>query len=271
MFTIKEAIENRRHICIVIAMLSIIIINSNMNTFTYAESSEVSRYTVHIVKRLPHDTQSFTQGLVYYEGTLYESTGLYGRSSLQKIDAETGTVQNALPIPDVFAEGLARWEDRLIQLTWQQNIAFIYNLSNFSQIGMFQYDTEGWGLTADDRHLIMSDGTDVLYFRNPLSFEIERKIQVTLEGKPVYRINELEYADGFIYANVWFENYIIQIDPTDGKVVGYIDATPLLQKQKPLSKDSVLNGIAYKNETQTFYLTGKNWPTIFEVKLVRGF
>jgi glutamine cyclotransferase len=233
----------------------------------YAAPQKMKQYIVHVVKTIPHNTSSFTQGLIYYDGMLYESTGLYGQSSLQKIDPDTGIVQEVLPVSDVFAEGLTRWENRLIQLTLKDKTAFVYNLSDFSQIGTFHYETEGWGLTTDKNHLIMSDGTDVISFRNPFSFETERKIRVTLGGKPLYRINELEYVDGFIYANIWYENYIIQIDPANGKVVGVIDASPLLRMQPPLSEDSILNGIAYNDETHTFYLTGKNWPTIFEVTL----
>jgi glutamine cyclotransferase len=220
---------------------------------------------------IPHSTQSFTQGLIYYNGMLYESTGLYGQSSLQKLDANTGTVQKNLPVPDVFAEGLARWENRLIQLTWQQHIALIYNVSDFTRIGTFQYDTEGWGLTTDTQQFIMSDGTDVITFRDPLSFQTTRTIHVTLNGKPIERLNELEYIDGLIYANIWYEDVIVQINPVDGKVVGYLELTPVFQAQPPLGGDSVLNGIAYNPERKTLYVTGKNWPTIFEVSLIRKF
>ncbi len=236
-----------------------------------AEALAVKKYTVHIIRTIPHSTQSFTQGLIYHDGVFYESTGLYDRSSLQKIDAATGAVQKFLPVPEVFAEGLARWNDRLIQLTWKSKMAYIYALSDFSHIGTFRYGTEGWGLTADDRHLIMSDGTDVITFRNPDSFTIERLIRVTFEGKSVSRLNELEYIDGLIYANVWYESVIVQIDPAQGEVLGVIDAAALLQMLPPLSEDSVLNGIAYNNETQALYLTGKNWPMIFEVTLVQEF
>ena len=234
-------------------------------------ADQVKRYMVRVIRTLPHNTRSFTQGLLYYQGMLYESTGLYGHSSLQQIDARTGTVRKMLPIPEVFAEGLVRWENRLIQLTWQQKTAFIYTLSDFSQIGTFHYETEGWGLTADNRSLIMSDGTDSLYFRDPISFETVRTVNVTLRGKPLSRLNELEYIDGFIYANVWYEDYIVKIDPNNGTVIGYIDATPLFHAQPTLSKDNVLNGIAYNEETGTVFLTGKNWPTIFEVTLIQGF
>jgi glutamine cyclotransferase len=234
-------------------------------------ADQVKRYTVKVIRTLPHNTRSFTQGLLYYQGTLYESTGLYGQSSLQRIDAQTGTVRNIVSIPDVFAEGLARWGNRLVLLTWQQQTAFIYRLSDFSQIGTFRYETEGWGLTTSDDSLIMSDGTDILYFRDPFSFETVRTITVTLRGKPLPKLNELEYIDGYIYANIWYESYIVKIDPNNGTVVGYIDATPLLQAQPTLGKDDVLNGIAYNAETGTLFLTGKNWPTIFEVTLVQGF
>jgi glutamine cyclotransferase len=233
----------------------------------FVESFPVKQYKVHIIRTLPHNTQSFTQGFLYHDGMLYESTGLYGQSSLQKIDAKTGHVLKKLSVPVVFAEGLARWNDRLIQLTWKSKTAFIYTVSDFLRIGAFRYNTEGWGLTADDRHLIMSDGTDVLYFRHPLTFATERTIRVTFEGTPLTRLNELEYIDGLIYANIWYENSIVQIDPAQGEVVGLIDATPLFRMLPPLHGDSVLNGIAYNDQTQTLYLTGKNWPTIFEVSL----
>lgn len=234
---------------------------------TATESLSVKQYTVKILRTFPHSPQSFTQGLLYVEGLLYESTGLHGRSSLQKIDPNTGDVLEFLPVNKVFAEGLARWDDRLIQLTWKSQFAFIYTLSDLSPIGIFRYNTEGWGLTADEQHLIMSDGTDVIFFRHPLTFDIERTIQVTLDGKPQYYLNELEYIDGLIYANVWYKNYIVQIDPVRGDVVGLIDVVPLFKRLLPLHKDSVLNGIAYNAQTQTLYLTGKNWPKIFEVIL----
>jgi glutamine cyclotransferase len=236
-----------------------------------AATEPIKRYRVRILRTLPHDTKNFTQGLVYYRGMLYESTGLYGRSSLQRIDVHTGKVQHYLAVKDVFAEGLSRWENRLIQLTWKQGIAFVYNLADFSRITQFDYTTEGWGLTADQHSLIMSDGSDILYFRDPYSFDIIRKVHVTLDGTPVRRLNELEYIDGLVYANIWGENVIAQIDPDSGQVCGIIDAASLRRVQPPLRGDSVLNGIAYNAEQKTIYLTGKNWPTLFEVTLVQDF
>jgi glutamine cyclotransferase len=202
---------------------------------------------------------------------LYESTGLYGRSTLQQIDATTGIVQQSIAVPQVFAEGLVRWENRLIQLTWQEQKAFIYNLTDFSKIGQFEYDTEGWGLTADQQSLIMSDGTDVLYFRDPLSFDILRTVRVTLNNEPLNRINELEYIQGLVYANVWGEDIIVQIDPNSGQVRGIVDARALRQMQPSIGLGDVLNGIAYHPERRTLYLTGKNWPALFEVELVQRF
>ena len=231
------------------------------------DASDVKQYRVTILTTLPHNTESFTQGLLYHDGALYESTGLRGRSSLQQLNAETGELVNDLKIPDLFAEGLALWEDRLIQLTWKSGIAFLYNLSDFSPLGSFHYEGEGWGLTADAHSLIMSDGSEFLFFRNPQNFEIERRIHVTLDGKPLPYLNELEYIDGLIYANIWYQKHIVQIDPANGKVVGLIDTEPLFDRLPFLQRDDVLNGIAYSHESTTLFLTGKNWPRIFEVTL----
>lgn len=236
-----------------------------------AESSTVTRYTVQILKTLPHDPNSFTQGLLYHQGMLYESTGLLHRSTLQKIDAATGTVLASLPVPGVFAEGLALWEDRLIQLTWQDRHALIYKAADFTPLGRFSYDTEGWGLTADERSLIMSDGTETLYFRDPQTFLTQRTIRVTFRGAPLTYLNELEYIDGVIYANVWHEDFIVQISPSDGQVIGVIDARPLYQMLPPLGEESVLNGIARNTAARTLYLTGKHWPKFFEVTLIPVF
>jgi glutaminyl-peptide cyclotransferase len=229
---------------------------------------DVQKYMVKIVGELPHRVNSFTQGLIFHEGKIYESTGLIGKSTLQRIDAHTGTVEMILHVPGVFAEGLARWNNSLIQLTWNDRIAFIYNISDFSRVGSFSYETQGWGLTADNHHLIMSDGSDRIYFRNPNSFDVERTIHVRYIERPLSFINELEYVDGLIHANIWQKKFIVQIDPADGAVVGYIDCQPLFRRLPPLDFENVLNGIAYDKKTKMFYLTGKNWPKIFQVVLV---
>ncbi len=236
---------------------------------TGAENSQMTHYTVNILRTLPHSTKSFTQGFLYHDGMLYESTGLVGQSSLQKLDPISGKVLVSMRIADVFAEGLARWENHLIQLTWKDRCAYMYNISDFSQAGVFQYHTEGWGLTSSEHHLIMSDGTDVLYFRNPHTFAVEKTLHITFQGHPLPYLNELEYVDGSIYANVWYQNVIVQIDPGSGNVIGIIQVQPIFRILPPLHGDSVLNGIAYNPSTHTFYLTGKNWPNIFEVTLVQ--
>ncbi|MBD3308257.1 glutaminyl-peptide cyclotransferase [candidate division KSB3 bacterium] len=264
----KQKAKDRRQPNTSSVLLGVLLTASGVLNWGHAaESAPVKVFTVQIINMLPHATTSFTQGLLYYDGFLYESTGLHGRSSLQKIDAETGEVLQFLAVPEVFAEGLARWQNRLVQLTWKSRTAYIYNLMDFSEDGRFHYQSEGWGLTATEQQLIMSDGTDRLVFRNPKSFAIERSIQVTFQGKPLHHLNELEYIEGIIYANVWYQNYIVQIEPEHGRVIGVIDARPLLHLLPPLSSDSVLNGIAYNHDTQTLYLTGKNWPRIFEVRL----
>jgi len=232
---------------------------------------DVKKYSVNIVGEIPHHTNSFTQGLIFHDEKIYESTGLIGQSTLQRIDAHTGIVEKILPVPGVFAEGLVRWNNHLIQLTWNDRVALIYNISDFSKVGMFSYETQGWGLTADNRLLIMSDGSDRIYFRNPNSFDVERTIHVRYHGKPLNFINELEYVDGLIHANIWREKFIVQIDPADGIVVGYIDCRPLFERLPPLDSESVLNGIAYNEKNRTFYLTGKNWPKIFQVVPVPQF
>ena len=228
----------------------------------------VNQFFVEIVREIPHHIDSFTQGFVFYRDKFYESTGLIGKSSLRKIDAHTGMVEEIVSVAGVFAEGLARWENRLVQLTWNDRIAFIYDMHDLEKVGTFSYDTEGWGLTADNHHLIMSDGSDKIYFRNPHSFEVERFINVRLQEKPIHFINELEFVDGLIYANIWREKFIVQIDPVDGTVVGLIDCEALFKRLLLINVEDVLNGIAFNEQKKTFYLTGKNWPKIFEVTLV---
>ncbi len=229
---------------------------------------EIKKYTVQIIREIPHHFNRFTQGLIFYEEKIYESTGLIGQSTLRRVDAKTGAVEKVVHVPGVFAEGLARWNNRLIQLTWKDRMAIVYDLFDFSKIGIFTYETQGWGLTSDNRHLIMSDGTDQIYFRNPDSFKVERSVRVLYHGNPLSYINELEYAGGLIHANVWWQKFIVQIDPSDGTVVGHIDCGPLFHRLPPLGLEDVLNGIAFDEKTSTFYLTGKNWPKIFQVILI---
>jgi len=224
--------------------------------------------TYEVLNIFPHDPQAFTQGLVYHEGYLYESTGLYGESSLRKVELETGEVLRKVDLSEAyFAEGLALYEDRLFQLTWREGTGFIYGLEDFSLIDQFVYQTEGWGLTHDGERLIMSDGTNNLYFLDPNTLQITKTLEVTFMGEEIVRLNELEYIRGEIYANIWQTDYIVRIDPTTGDVLGWIDLGGILPEDLRGGTD-VLNGIAYDQEGDRLFVTGKFWPQLYEIQLI---
>lgn len=231
-----------------------------------ATEREPERLRVEVLSTRPHDAQAYTQGLLWHGGRLYESTGNYGSSSLREVDPETGEVRRSLPVPpQYFAEGLARVDDRLIQLTWREGVAFVYSLATFEERGQLPYSGEGWGLCHDGRRLVMSDGSDRLTFRDPATFESQGAVNVTLAGQPVFNLNELECVDGAVWANVWQTDEIVRIDPAGGQVTAVIDASGLLAPEERRSAD-VLNGIAWVPETKTFLITGKFWPKMFEVR-----
>ena len=232
-------------------------------------AAAVERLRVEVLERRLHDATSFTQGLVMAGGRLYEGLG-YGEGSLREVDPRTGAVLRSITIDSrYFGEGIAVVDDRLIQLTWQEHTALVYNLSDFRQVGTFTYDTEGWGLCDDGTRLLMSDGTSQLYFRNRSTFELLGKVTVTKEGAPLDRLNELECVDGEVYANVWLTDTIVRIDPSTGNVNAVIDASGLLAADEaPGDEAAVLNGIAYDATAKTFLLTGKLWPRLFEVRFV---
>lgn len=203
-----------------------------------------------------------------YNGSLYESTGLYGQSSLREVDPATGTVIRQIPLTELyFAEGLERVEDRLIQITWQEQIAFVYDIATFTQIKTFTYEGEGWGLCYDGTALYMSNGSDQLTVRDPDTFVVRQTIPVTLDGQPVVRLNELECVGSTIFANIWQTDTIVQIDKVTGQVVASIQADGLLTPEEAAATD-VLNGIVYLPATDTFLITGKLWPAMFEVRFV---
>jgi glutamine cyclotransferase len=221
-------------------------------------------YTYRVIRRYPHDPAAFTQGLVYFEGIFYEGTGLYGRSSLRRVDLETGQVLQRVDLADpYFGEGVAMAGDTLIQLTWREHTAFIYDRRTFAVTGQFTYTTEGWGLTHDGQRLIMSDGSNTLYFRDPSTFEETSRVLVFDGATPVARLNELEFIRGEVYANVWQTDRIARIDPHTGRVTSWIDLTGL----KPPQTD-VLNGIAYDAMQDRLFVTGKLWPYLYEIELV---
>lgn len=218
----------------------------------------------------PHDPAAFTQGLAYADGRLYEGTGLTGSSTLRRVDLETGEVQQSVELSDsLFGEGIAVCEDRLFQLTWHAGICFVYDLSTLERIGSYQYDFEGWGLTCDGERLVMSDGTSRLYFRDPGSFKVHHYVEVH-DGRPVVtNLNELEYINGLVYANVWKTEEIAVIDPSDGRVVAWLDLSGLLAHRPVEGPVDVLNGIAYDGGNDRLFVTGKLWPWLFEVALFR--
>lgn len=232
---------------------------------TPAGKAKVLRLKPVIVKRIPHDKEAFTQGLLLHEGVLYESTGLYGKSSLRRVDPTTGDVIQDLTVdPKIFAEGLALVDDKLIQITWKEKIALVYDAKSLEQVQQYAYEGEGWGLCHGGNHLYMSDGTHVLTVRDPKTFEVLSTVPVLVEGKPLVYLNELEYVDGSLYANIWQQDVIAKIDPTTGNVEAFVIATDLLTKEERRQAD-VLNGIAYDPATKHFLITGKNWPAMFEV------
>ena len=231
-------------------------------------------YGYQVVKTYPHDASAFTQGLIYLDGFLYESTGIAGRSSLRKVEVETGRVtQQFAVLPEYFAEGLTDWGPSLVQLTYQTGTGFVYDRATLKVKGSFPYTGEGWGLTNDGKRLIMSDGTPILRFWEPVSFKETGRIVVRDRGMPVKDLNELEFVRGEIYANVWHTDRIARISPTTGDVLGWIDLKGLLKpgdipSSTPMAAEAVLNGIAYDATRDRLFVTGKLWPKLFEVKIV---
>ncbi len=226
-------------------------------------------FTFRVVNTYPHDPTAFTEGLALDHGVLFEGTGLNGRSELRRVDLESGQVVQSLKLdPQYFGEGVTTWGDRIIQLTWKTRLGFVYDKTSFALLKTFEYPTEGWGLTHDDTQLIMSDGTAIVRFLDPNTFQETKRITVTADGGPVFNLNELEYVRGEIWANVWQTDRIARIAPDTGQVIGWIDLTGLLgpaDRQQPVD---VLNGIAYDAEHDRLFVTGKLWPKLFEITLV---
>jgi glutaminyl-peptide cyclotransferase len=225
-------------------------------------------WTVEVEASYPHDPDAFTQGLAFHRGALYEGTGQYGGSSIRRIALPSGEVEQIEPLSAFyFGEGITIFAGKLYQLTWVNQVGFIYDPDTFERIGTFRYAGEGWGLTHDGRHLIMSNGSERISFHDPSTFEVVRAIRVRSEGRPIVRLNELEYVDGEIWANIWYEDRIARIDPRDGEVVGWIDASHVYPARQR-GREDVLNGIAYDPESGRLIITGKNWPALHEVRVV---
>jgi glutamine cyclotransferase len=221
----------------------------------------------------PHDPGAYTQGFLLHDGYLYESTGRNGASTVRQVDLQTGEVLRSVDVPEeYFAEGLERVDDKLIQLTWKAGKAFVYDINTFDKVGEFDYSGEGWGLCTDGEYLFMSDGTPFIDMRDPETFETVVSFLVTVQGSLVERLNELECVGDYIYANVWQTDFIVKIDTKNGVVVAVIDASILLTDEERTALDSqeVLNGIAYLPESDSFLLTGKHWPNMYEVQFVEA-
>ncbi|HUQ93864.1 MAG TPA: glutaminyl-peptide cyclotransferase [Bryobacteraceae bacterium] len=233
-----------------------------------SQAHGVPEYGYEVVRVYPHDPEAFTQGLFYLDGFLYEGTGLPGESSIRKVKIETGEVlqKRDLPAPH-FGEGIVNWNDRLLELTWEEHIGFVYDLSTFQPKGEFHFPGQGWGLTQDGKRIIMSDGTPELRFWDPESLRELGRITVTNEGQPVQNLNELEWVKGEVFANVWQSNRIVRIDPGSGRLVGWINLAGLWEGSDNAVK--TLNGIAYDAATDRLFVTGKKWPKLFEIRLIR--
>jgi len=229
----------------------------------------ISYYGYEVVHVYPHDPGAFTEGLAYEDGVLYEGTGRVGHSSLRKVELETGKVLQKVDLtPQYYGEGIAIYGQEIVQLTWQQHTGFVYDKNSFALLREFDYPTEGWGITYDGQRLIMSDGTSTLHFLDPETFKEIGSVQVFDDSGPVSSLNELEYVDGEVYANVWLTDRIAMIDSRTGRVLGWIDLTGLLSAADLSQPVNVLNGIAYDAEHDRLFVTGKLWPKLFEIKLV---
>ena len=232
-------------------------------------NSDAIIYTYNVVNTYPHDRTAFTQGLVFEDNVLYEGTGQYGHSTLRRVELETGDILQIRELSDqFFGEGITTYGDEVIQITWKSNVGFVYDKNSFELLQQFSYPTEGWGITHDGTRLIMSDGTSTLRFLDPQTFEEIGQIEVFDNDTPIARLNELEYIQGEIYANVWQEDWVIRIAPQTGQVVGWIDLRGLLTEEDHSEPVDVLNGIAYDVETGRLFVTGKWWPKLFEIELI---
>jgi glutamine cyclotransferase len=240
---------------------------SNANA-SRGPSAAVPVYGYEVVNTYPHDAQAFTQGLIFQDGALVESTGLERHSTLRRVELQTGKVLQKVDVsPYFFAEGMTLFGGKIYQLTWKGEKGFVYDPKTFEKTGEFKYTGEGWGLTHDADSLILSDGTEEIRFIDPNTYAVKRTIKVTDSGRPVEELNELEYVKGEIYANVWHENRVARIDPKDGRVAGWIDLSGLLKQGDTTDEEAVLNGIAYDEQGDRLFVTGKLWPKLFEIKL----
>ena len=245
-----------------------------LTAFFYQSPAPLSVYGYRVVHSYPHDKEAFTEGFFYLNGFFYESTGLPGRSSIRKVDVETGSVLRKADVPEpYFGEGIVPWKGRLVQLTYTSQIGFVYDLATFAMRSRFPYSGEGWSMTQDGKRIIMDDGTPTIRFWDGDTLRQTGSIRVTANGLPVDNLNELEWVKGELYANVWHTDRVARIDPSDGRVIGWIDLTGLLPEADRLSGEKggeqTLNGIAYDAAGDRLFVTGKYWPKVFEIEITR--
>ncbi|MEO8435489.1 MAG: glutaminyl-peptide cyclotransferase [Pyrinomonadaceae bacterium] len=262
----------KRASVVLVLFLSLVGLNCQTTSETYRSTENgkggVPTYGYEVVHTWPHDTGAYTQGLVFHDGNLLESTGQVGRSSLRLVKLESGEVLKNVTIPaPYFAEGLTLLNGRLYQLTWQHQRGFIYDATTFEKTGEFSYPGEGWGLTNDGNLLILSDGSHRLRFLNPENFQVAKTISVLAEGKPVASLNELEFVNGEIYANIWHADRIARIEARTGRVLGWIEMKGLLSRSEIYDEEAVLNGIAFDAKNGRLFVTGKLWPKLFEIRV----
>ena len=232
-----------------------------------ARQPAAARWDAEVVGSYPHDTQAYTQGLAVDGDVLVEGTGLYGQSTLRRVELESGRVLQSVPLDrNLFGEGLTVWGGQVFQLTWRNQVALVYDKTSFRELRRFRYAGEGWGLTHDGTHLIMSDGSSTLRFLDPKTFRVVRQLMVRSSGRRVANLNELEYVRGEILANIWYKDYLARISPASGEVLGWIDLQTLIPPG--LDREACANGIAYDAQRDRLFVTGKNWPRLFEIRLV---
>ena len=256
---------------ITLSAVTVVLLNKPVEPSSQHEEpieQEATYYTYAIMNVYPHDEDAFTQGLVYEDGALYEGTGRYGQSSLRRVDLETGEVTQIHELPNnLFGEGITIFENRIMQLTWKSHIGFVYDKNSFDLLQQFSYTTEGWGITNNGTALIMSDGTATLYFLDPETFQVVNQIEVYNNQTAVTMLNELEFVNGRVYANVWLDDRIAIINPETGQVTAWIDLSGISESEK-FDSDSVLNGIAYDQKENRLFVTGKNWSNVYEIALI---
>lgn len=243
--------------------------DERQSTYFPVTLSSPYHYTYRVINSFPHDPEALTQGLLFHNGTLFEGTGLHGKSTLREVELETGVVLRSLSLASqYFGEGITIYNDRVVQLTWRSNTGFLYDKDSFQLLQTFSYPTEGWGITHDGVRLIVSDGTSALYFWDPVTFEEIGRIEVHDQDGPVTQLNELEYVRGEVFANVWHTDRIAIINPHTGRVTGWINLEGLLESEEGVESADVLNGIAYDAENARLFVTGKRWPKLFEIRLI---